>query len=246
MKSLSKCGKKYYFIQDYEPWFADANATLAKETYNNSFNGNIVYADWLKQKLLTDHSLKSIFVKNGITNYNSDNHAHVLAMPKKILLYFKLKNHLGRGADLIEILLKKLANHKDLEVNVIGHENPNISGINYLGELHKEELEGIYRNSNIFVDLSRHRGVATISMEVAQFGVVSLLSKSEYGLAEYGFEDEKNCLFVNGVDDAYKKIRQLSSDEKKFKHLQKNVIELSKTFNYRYTVNDFNQIIDIL
>lgn len=246
VRSLPDHCKKFYFIQDYEPWFADANANLAKETYKNSFNANIVYADWLKQKLLLDHDLKSTFVKNGIANYPTDDRTNTFANPIKLLLYYKLKNHLGRGADLIEVLLKKLAKHNELEINVIGHEDPNVSGVNYLGELHKKDLEDLYRKSNIFIDLSRHRGVATISMEVAQFGVVSLLSKSEYGIHEYGFEDERNCLFVTDIDDAYKKTLQLSTDESKYNLLQKNVLELSKTFKYQYTVNDFNQIIEIL
>jgi hypothetical protein len=246
VKSLPGSYKKFYFIQDYEPWFADANAALAKETYKNNFHGNIVYSEWLKVKLAKEHKLDATFIKCGAPEFNIRPGALPSGNPKRILLYFKLKNHRGRGADLIEELLKKLAKHKELEINVIGHEDPQVPGINFLGELHKDSLLQLYTKSDFFVDLSRHRGVATITMEIAQLGVVSLLSKKEYGLEEYGFEDGKNCVFVDGVEDAYKKLLKLSKDRKTYLEMRKNVIELGKTFRYKYTVNDFNQVMDVL
>jgi hypothetical protein len=83
-------------------------------------------------------------------------------------------------------------------------------------------------------------------MEVAQFGVVSLLAAKEYGLAEYGFEDNENCLFVKDVEDAYTKLLELVEDSDRYKRLKKGVLDLSKTFSYQHTVNDFNQIVDII
>ena len=128
IKNLSSPQKKFYFIQDYEPWFADANVDLAKSTYLNSFSANIVYAEWMQQKLLEEHHLDTTFVKCGTTSYESKTPTAIGTHPKRILLYFKLKNHYGRGADLIEQLLKKLVNHPDLKLNVIGHEDPRMAG----------------------------------------------------------------------------------------------------------------------
>ncbi|WP_210465442.1 rhamnan synthesis F family protein [Rufibacter roseolus] len=246
VNKLASVQKKFYFIQDYEPWFADADVEKAKATYQNTFNSNIVYADWIKQKLWDDHKLPSTFVKCGVSNYDFTPLVEGDLKPFRILLYFKLKNHYGRGADLIESLLKKLVKHKNLELNVIGHEDPKIAGITYHGELHKNDLLDLYKRNDLFVDLSRHRGVATIALEIAQFGVVPLLSHSEYGLHEYGFQDNINCLFVDGVDDAYDKVVSISKDASKYKGLKKEIIKLSKSFQYKYTVNDFNQIVDII
>lgn len=247
VKNIQSPCKKYYFIQDYEPWFSDADGEKTKATYKNSFNANIVIADWLKQKLYAEHQLKTIFIKISSVNYEAP---PILPAedqkPTKLLFYFKLKNHCGRGADLIEALLKKLVKHPDLELNVIGHEDPKIDGINFLGELHGEKLLDLYKSNDIFVDLSRHRGISTIAMEVAQFGVVPLLAAKEYGLAEYGFADDENCLFVKDVDDTYKKLIDLTQDAQQYKRLKRGILELSKSFRYQYTVNDMNQTIDIV
>lgn len=246
VKGLSSSHKKFYFIQDYEPWFADADSAKAKLTYKNSFDANIVIAAWLKGKLMNDHQLNALFVRLGTKQLpECKNDLRKVTRPRKILFYFKLKTHRGRGSDLILLLLKKLAQHKDLELNVFGHEDPKISGIHFHGEIHKDKLTSLYKNNDIFVDLSRHRGIATIALEVAQFGVVSLLSSSEFGLKEYGFVNNENCVFVSDVEDAYKKVLALTNNEEMFAKMRNNVLALSETFQWKYTVNDFNQIIDL-
>jgi hypothetical protein len=244
VKSLTKVSKKFYFIQDYEPWFADSDG--AKTTYTNNFDANIVIANWLKAKLLADHNLQTTFVKIG-TSTTPDN--RVAASPegiKKLLFYFKLRGHHGRGADLIEALLRKLVKHKEFELNVIGHENPHIDGVLYHAELYKQALVDLYKDNHIYIDLSRHRGIATIALEVAQYGVVSFLSEKNYGLTEYGFDTGKNCVFVDSVDDAYEKILSLAKSPEKYKTLREGVLALSNTFRYKFTGNDFNQIVDVL
>jgi hypothetical protein len=244
VENLTTVQKKYYFIQDYEPWFSNADAKQAKATYNNSFNANFAIAEWLQQKLYADHNLPSVFVKIGINQSGNKFVPKVTEKPTRILLYFKIKNHYGRGSDLIETLLRQLVKHKDLEINVIGHENPHVDGIIFHGELYKSKLIALYQHCDILVDLSRHRGIATMAMEVSKFGMVSLLSSKNYGLKEYGFEDNINCLFVEGVDDAYQKVLSLSNDAKRYNQLKEGVIHLSQTFQNKYTANDMNQILE--
>jgi len=248
VKKITNVQKKFYFIQDYEPWFADAQADLAKASYNNSFQSNIVIASWLKNKLYHDHKLKSVFVKLGTRTYPCNNLQTNFksTQPLKVLVYFKLKSHKGRGSDLVLMLLKKLSNNTNIEVHVFGHEDPNVDGVNFHGELFKDKLQSLYRSSDVFVDLSRHRGIATIALEVAQFGVVSLLSAKDFGLEEYGFIDNENCLLVQDVEDAYNKINLLANNPEKYKDLKTGIISLSKSFNWEYTVNDFNQVVDLL
>lgn len=246
VKNIKSTKKQFYFIQDFEPWFADAQAEKAKSTYKNAFHSNIVIAEWLKTKLYKEFNLKSTFVKLGTRTCSNGILKQRNANPTKILFYFKLKAHTGRGSDLILLLLKKLVNHKEFELNVFGHEDPKVEGIIFHGELHKEKLLNLYRSNDLFVDLSRHRGIATIALEVAQFGVVSLLSEKKFGLKEYGFVDNENCLFVDSVEDAYKKILLLSTNPGKYQELKKGVTSLSKTFKWEYTVNDFNQVVDLL
>ncbi len=244
VKSLTTVEKKFYFIQDYEPWFADSDG--AKTTYSNTFNANIVIANWLKTKLKQDHNLQTTFTKIGTSTNSESLVSEAPAEVKKLLFYFKLRNHHGRGADLIEALLKKLVNHKEFELNVIGHEDPQIDGVIYHAELYKQALVDLYKSNHVYIDLSRHRGIATIALEVAQYGVVSFLSEKNYGLTEYGFDDAKNCVFVNSVDDAYEKICALAKNPQKYKALREGVLDLSASFKYKYTVNDFNQIVDII
>jgi hypothetical protein len=244
VKHLTTPQKKFYFIQDYEPWFANADSKQAKATYNNSFNANFVIAEWLQGKLYSDHSLPSVFLKIGINQSGPGQLPQKRDKPTRILLYFKIKNHLGRGSDLIEALLKKLVVHKELEINVIGHEDPMVKGIIFHGELYKSKLIALYQHCDIMVDLSRHRGIATMAMEVSRYGMVSLLASQNYGLKEYGFVNNNNCLFVENVDDAYQKILSLSQDGKRYNEIRENVIRLSQTFRYQYTVNDMNQILE--
>lgn len=234
--------KKFYFIQDYEPWFVDGKESVA--TYNNNFDGNFVIADWLKKKLLKDHNLKTTFIRLGVGEIHNKLNIKPKTKPATLLCYHKLRGHQGRGADLIEKFLQIAVGLEDVEIKVIGHEDPYVTGAQFIGELHGEELENLYKEADIFIDLSRHRGIATMAMEMAQFGVVPILSRPEFGLEEYGFVSKKTALFANTPEEAIVNVNELIKNNQLFEYMSKEIQNLSQSYNYGNTIKTIVQVLE--
>jgi hypothetical protein len=237
-------GKKLYFIQDYEPWFVPADKHRAAFTYNQQICNGIAIAGWLQKKLQEDHHYPSCVVPQGTRLYN---HAKPVqfSKPVKVLMYFKYLSHLGRGADLMLQAMQLLKDKKDIEVHVIGHENPNVRGIHFHGELLKEALYELYGQAHFFIDLSRHRGHPTMALEVSQFGCISLFTNPDIGIKEYQFEDGKNALFIKDPEDIYPKIAHLIQHPEAYQSMQKNLIALSQNFRWQYTANSIHEIMEV-
>jgi hypothetical protein len=244
LAKLLPYGRKYYFIQDYEPWFNTATETEAAATYQHQLPYAIVIANWLQQKLLTDHQYKTTVVHLGTRLLPNASVVHH-ELPIKILLYFKYRSHIGRGADLMLAAMALLAKEPKIELHVFGHEDPKVEGIYFHGELVKEKLYALYGSCHFFIDLSRHRGYPTIAVELSQFGCISLFTNPSIGVIEYGFEHGVNALFIEAPQDILKTIQPYLDDVEAFKKMQQNLISLSKTFQWRTTANDINQLLQL-
>jgi hypothetical protein len=234
VSNLPSSYKKFYFIQDYEPWFAGAEG--AADTYSNNFEGNFVIAKWLQEKLAAEHGLRTTFVRLGVGQALTD-HSHTpRTSPRTLLCYHKLRSHRGRGADLIEEFLRRSIGSISLRIRVVGHEDPQVPGTEFLGELHGKDLEALYADTDILVDLSRHRGIATMAMEMSKYGTVPILSAPTYGLEEYGFISGLTTLIANTPDEALLQVEKLVSDPGFFSSLSNRVIALASLFDYTTTV----------
>jgi hypothetical protein len=244
VSNLPASYKKFYFIQDYEPWFAGAEGAAA--TYSNNFEGNFVIAKWLQEKLAAEHGLRTTFVRLGVGQALKSPSPTPRTSPRTVLCYHKLRGHRGRGADLIEEFLRRFTGSTSLQIRVVGHEDPKVPGAHFLGELYGAELETLYADTDILVDLSRHRGIATMAMDMARYGTVSLLSAPEYGLDEYGFVNGVTSLHVSSVDDAVEKVLLLSRDEPLFTTLSNAVAGISENFDYQDTVKSMVPILEAL
>ena len=235
VNNLSSQHKKFYFIQDYEPWFAGGEGAAA--TYRNGFAANFVNGKWLQAKLLNDHNLPATFVRVGARPPANNIQRSPRRSARTVLCYYKLRGHLGRGADQIELFLQAFSSKESVEVLVVGHEAPpDLNGAIFLGELHGRELHEIYTRSDILVDLSRHRGHATMAMEAAFYGTVPILSAPEYSLEEYGFVDGHTALIANSPLQAVEQVKVLCSNADLFANLSERVRRLADTFSYSQTI----------
>jgi hypothetical protein len=242
VNSLPAHFKKFYFIQDYEPWFAGAEQAAA--TYSNNFTGNFVIAEWLQSKLQADHGLETTLIRLGVGQPTTNPTSRTKPKPTTLLCYHKLRGHRGRGADLIEEFLKLAVGTTNLEIRVVGHEDPKVPGANFLGELHGAKLEALYADSDVLVDLSRHRGIATMAMEMARYGTVPILSAHAYGLKEYGFLHERTALFGDSPTEAATHVERLQKDPSLFERLSRSVQSLSTTFDYAETIKSMLPVIE--
>lgn len=231
---------KIYYVQDYEPYFPLANKKVAKQSYD-LFDNKIVINEWIREKILKYNNTNSLIIRNGTKLYSNIN----FNKSEKLIVfcYYKGEGLLQRGSDIIKKVVH-LLNEKGIQVKVIGHEK-SPGDCEFLGELKTDQLIDLYKKAHIFIDASRHRGCPTMSMEAAQFGVVSVMTHKEIGCAEYGFDETNSVFSSENPNEIVKKVLLLLSDKKHLDYLSKNVKELSKTFDFNKVERKIDQAIQI-
>lgn len=88
VRNYSKCFKKSYFVQDYEPLFSALGSvySFAQKTYTFGFYG-ITAGSWLSEKLSTDYGMKCDFFSFSYEREIYKKHARNKADKKHIFFY---------------------------------------------------------------------------------------------------------------------------------------------------------------
>lgn len=88
---------KFYFVQDYEPFFFPHGSyyELAKNTYKFGFRG-ITAGDWIKDKLIADFGMKA-----DSFGFSYDKDMYVPLKKKELLsVYFSMQDRLRQDVIL--------------------------------------------------------------------------------------------------------------------------------------------------
>lgn len=143
--------KKYYFVQDFEPYFdpVGSYSTFAENTYRFGFRG-LTLGRWLTEKLSTEYGMTCDYFEQGVNpaHYNLTNPR---GTGRKRVLFYARPVTPRRGFELgiaaLEIFHKA---HPDYEIVFVGWDtSPYEVPFPYVnkGILNAEELNDLYNHS---------------------------------------------------------------------------------------------------
>ena len=240
--------KKYYFIQDYEPWFNNADVEKAKMSYHYNFE-RFVVSNWLKEKLLADHGASSTFVPMGTRLLNTEK-------PKKwkstltLVALVKHFAHTGRNCQVIAETLHSLSknNIRIITYGQMGKADlrffdPQTYKIDHRGAVNTDQLAKIYEEADLLLDMSKYRGTVTACMEASQFGVVPFITNPNIGVTDHGYINDINFIEIApDPSDAIEKIVKLTKNPEKFEQMSQEVIDHGYRLNWFWTADAMDKV----
>lgn len=173
--------KKYYYVQDFEPYFDPVGtySTLAENTYRFGLRG-LTLGRWLSQKLSKEYGMKCDFFELGTNNeeYKLDN-----LKPRKKILFYARPVTPRRGFELgilaLEIFHKQ---HPEYEINFLGWDiTPYEIPFPYVnnGILSPEKLNKLYNECSAGLVLS-FTNMSLLPLEMLASGCVPVVNDAEH------------------------------------------------------------------
>jgi len=194
-KSSTLKSKRFYFVQDYEPYFYPIGSlySLAKNTYDFGFYG-ITAGGWLSKKLKEDHGMKTAHYDFGADakNYSLTN----TGKRQEILFYarpFTERRGFEMGILALEIFHKK---HPEVTINFAGWDVSEYDipfPYKNLRTLEVEELREVYNRCVAGLLLS-YTNMSLLPLELLACGTIPVVN-----------EGENNSLVSNNPYIAYTK-----------------------------------------
>jgi glycosyltransferase involved in cell wall biosynthesis len=173
--------KKFYFVQDFEPFFEPVGSysTFAANTYKFGFHG-ITLGEWLSKKLSKEYGMKCDFIQMGtdVSEYKFTN-----TEKRKKILYYARPVTPRRGFELgslaLSIFNKK---HPEYEIHCLGWDlsrydlpfpfvNRGILNAKELNELYNECAAGLVLS---FTNMS------LLPLELMASGCIPVLNDAEH------------------------------------------------------------------
>lgn len=186
-----ECGKKIYFIQDFENWsYKDSEVY---ESYNYDMT-KVVVSNWLK-KIVDDNSKSQSFLVSNCINTDIFCNKYEERKPHSIVFHYKSGEYKGAkySFEIIDILKEKF---KDLSVDIISSEKkPDIvpDYCEYHYRISAEEISRINNRAQVFMCTSINEGFGLPGLEAMACGC-ALASFSYLGVLEYAKDGENSLL----------------------------------------------------
>jgi glycosyltransferase involved in cell wall biosynthesis len=206
---------KYYFVQDYEPYFYSHGSDYywAEATYKFGFKG-ITAGDWLKKKLHFEYGMETISFK---FSYDKDitNKLNIKRNPNKMLFYARPPTQ-RRGFELGVMAINELLKiKKDLEIiflgwDLLGYAIP--FKHKSLGIVPHDKLYSIYQECNYGLVLS-FTNLSLLPVELMASGVIVISNKGENN--EWFLNDNNSILVEPSVQDIVNGFLSIIDDEEK-------------------------------
>lgn len=244
VKSLNdNCGKKAYFIQDFENWSFSDEEVYASYRFGMA---NIVIAKWLKDIVEKKSGNKAFYVSNGI---NEDVFFEQNPIETRNLhtITFHYRSEPIKGCTYaIEVIKKIKQVYKDTEVFVIGREKRPDSlpqWCNYIENASAKEVAAINNKATIFLCTSVSEGFGLPGLEAMSCGC-ALVTTDYSGAMEYAV-DGKNALVsatkdVNGLAN---NIIRLFSDNELLYKISREAINTGKNHSFQISAAKFQNIL---
>lgn len=172
--------KKFYFVQDFEPWFYPQSSeyVLSENTYRMGFWG-ICAGPWLKFKLARDYGMESSYFSFGVdkTKYFVTNSG-----PRPEILFYARPPTPRRATEIGLIVLELFHQIRpEVKINIVGWDMSS-ENLRFPYENHKtlppHELNDLYNRCSLGLVFSL-TNVSLLPMELIAAGVVPVVNDSE-------------------------------------------------------------------
>lgn len=187
--------KKFYFVQDFEPYFYPVGSfySLAEDTYKFNFFG-VTAGNWLATKLARDYGMKTDYFDFGADAnlYQHKNHAK----RNEVLCYvrpFTERRGFENCIIALDLFHKK---HPNYTINLVGWDVSEYNipfPYNNLKTLELDELSDLYNKCAVALILS-FTNMSLLPLEVLACGTIPVVN-----------EGENNSLVSNNPFIAYSK-----------------------------------------
>lgn len=230
-----------YYIQDYEPLFFpenDYSRQIALKSYTASDNF-LCFAktDWIREQVGKYHSVNVYKVRASL-----DHSVYTPTLsrtgPKTVSAMIRPQTP-RRGAERTMMALKEIMEKTAASIEIFGcaKEDSFFEGYSFAnkfiihGHLKREEVAGILRRSDVFLDLSDYQAFGRTGIEAMASGCIPVLPL-DGGAHEYGINGE-NCLFVDTKNwqDSIGTIVELLSNSTKMYELRVNALQTASRYS---------------
>lgn len=235
------CGKKVYFIQDFENWNCTDEEVYA--SYNLGMT-NIVVAKWLKD-LVDSHSEKSSYLVSNCINTEVFNNKGMERRKHSIVFHYRSADYKGPkyAIEAIRMLAEK---YPDLRVDVISIENApdNLpKSCEFHHKLNAKEIAEINNTTQVFMCTSIEEGFGLPGLEAMACGC-AVVSTSYRGVLEYAVDGENALLSpVRDVDAMVNNIVRLFEDEELRNRIAENGVKTGKERSLEKSAQRFEEVL---
>ncbi|MDO8335942.1 MAG: glycosyltransferase family 1 protein [Candidatus Saccharibacteria bacterium] len=234
-------GKKFYYVQDFEPFFDPIGtySTLADNTYKFGFYG-VTLGKWLTQKLSREYGMKCDYFDLGV---DSREYSLVNKGERKKILFYARPVTPRRGFELGILALEIFhEQHPEYEINFLGWDiTPYQISFPYVnnGILPAEKLNELYNECRAGLVLS-FTNMSLLPLEMLAAGCVPIVNSAEHtNMASYSSElDYAEPTPQDLANALHKAVTRADAD----KHAE-NISKVTKKFEWDDSNKKVEQII---
>lgn len=169
--------KRFYFVQDYEPYFypTGSESVLAENTYKFGFHG-VTAGDWLKTKLAKDYKMRTESFQFG-----ADKSTYFITnkQERKEVFFYARPVTPRRGFELGILALEIFANKRpDYKINLAGWDVSDIDisfKYNNLSNMSIDQLNDVYNRcaAGLVISLTN---MSLLPLELLSSGVIPVVN----------------------------------------------------------------------
>jgi len=173
VKAFASTVKKFYFVQDFEPWFNGHGSqhVFAETTYGFGLIG-ITAGQWLADKLASDYGMETYSFGFSYDAKLYKNGARTVSNKKRVFFYARPETERRAFALGVLVLNELCRRHKDVEVVFAGGQLPRWEftfSHQVMGVLKVNQLGALYNSCDVALVLSM-TNVSLLPMELMACG----------------------------------------------------------------------------
>lgn len=242
VKSDEHCGKKYYFIQDYEIW--TRNKILVDATWKMPLK-KIVITKWLEKLAIEKFQEQVVgLVPDGVDLSKFYNQDKKINRNKKILMMYHPLEKKG-FSDGLRAFCEVKKKYPEIGLTLFGAYplKENVLDCKYYFQPNEEKLRELYSESDIFIWPSRVEGFGLPPME-AMACKCAVVSTDTGAIREYSVPD-KTVLLVPPAQPALLagKISILLDNSEKLKEISEASYNKIQEYDIRISSKKFEKIL---
>jgi len=240
-----------YYVQDYEPWFFQEHAAqhaVAKASYTLVPKARaFAKTEWLCRTVnrLAGIDLTKIDPSLDRSLYNGlvvDRGRFGPIAITSMIRPNSARRNPGGSLNLLRTIKQKYGSAVDIRIFGCADEEldqlEEAQGFDFVnfGELKREEVAGVLRGADIFVDLSTTQAFGCTGLEAIAVGCATVLPRGS-GVEEYA-RDAQNCLLVDTTNDveAAAAVERLIADNRAGGRFRTNNLRTSLRYSVRTAV----------